>query len=64
MPHRQQREGHWALSRGAEHVIQIGRETWTHVGMMAAGGEAVVELCRRSLLAEEGTSHSYVSMDE
>lgn len=44
-------------------MIQTGRETWTRVGMMAGDGKAVVELCRRSLLAEEGTSHSTVSMD-
>ena len=55
-------------------MLQTGRETWTHViqtgrerqppvRMMAVGGKAVVELCRRSLLAEEGMSHSNVSMD-
>jgi len=32
--------------------------------MMAAGGKAVVDLCKRSLLAEEGMNHSNVSMDE
>lgn len=64
MPHHQQRERHWALGRGAEHVIQTGRETWTHMRKMAVGGKAVVELCRRSLLAEKGMNHSNVSMDE